>query len=98
VSGSCECGCRLPSRSRCSGRSSSLRTRLPRALRAPAHEAAITGDGPHHVAELGAIDVACGASSCSPAVPPTCHKQRSRAVSSGQSRSLGDVIRPGARL
>jgi hypothetical protein len=25
-------------------------------------------------------------SSFSPAVPPTCHKQRSRAVSSGQSR------------
>ena len=32
------------------------------------------------------------ASSCSPAVPPTCHKQRSRAVCSGHSRSL-----PGGR-
>jgi hypothetical protein len=30
-------------------------------------------------------------SSFSPAVPPTCHKQRSPAVSSGQSRSLGEV-------
>jgi hypothetical protein len=29
-----------------------------------------------------------GASTFSPAVPPTCHKQRSRAVSSGQPRSL----------
>jgi hypothetical protein len=29
-----------------------------------------------------------GASSLAPAVPPTCHKQRSRAVCSGQSRSL----------
>jgi hypothetical protein len=28
--------------------------------------------------------------SFSPAVPPTCHKQRARAVSSGQSRSLRD--------
>jgi hypothetical protein len=30
------------------------------------------------------------AASLSPAVPPACHKQRSRAVSSGQSRSLGE--------
>jgi hypothetical protein len=37
-----------------------------------------------------AITIRWGASSFSPAVPPACHKQRSPAVSSGQSRSLED--------
>jgi hypothetical protein len=32
--------------------------------------------------------MAGGTTSYSPALPPTCHKQRSRAVSTGQSRSL----------
>jgi hypothetical protein len=52
-----------------------------------AHEAVVTEDGPHPAAELEP----CGqvrAPSFSPAVPPACHKQRSRAVCSGQSRSL----------
>ena len=34
------------------------------------------------------VAATCERSSFSPAVPPTCHKQRSRAVHSGQSRSL----------
>jgi len=47
----------------------------------------ITEDGPHPPNELGAAAM-CERSSFSPAVPPTCHKQRSPAVHSGQSRSL----------
>jgi hypothetical protein len=39
-----------------------------------------------------------GASSFSPAVPPACHKQRSRAVCSGQSRSLEAGRCAGLRL
>jgi hypothetical protein len=33
-------------------------------------------DGPHPLAELGAVAARWGASSFSPAVPPACHKQR----------------------
>jgi hypothetical protein len=36
------------------------------------------------------------ASSFSPAVPPACHKQRSRAVCSGQSRSLETTVALGS--
>jgi hypothetical protein len=66
-------------------------TRLPRALRTLAHEAVVAGDGPHPLGQLGAVTVRCGASSFSSAVPPACHKQRSPAVSSGQSRSLREA-------
>jgi hypothetical protein len=62
---------------------------LSRALRALAREAVVTKDGPHPTGELepswpgGSLVVLT-------AVPPTCHKQRSPAVCSGQSRSLGE--------
>ena len=42
-------------------------------------------------AELGAV-AATGTPSFSPAVPPACHKQRARAVASGQSRSLRKAV------
>jgi hypothetical protein len=71
-------------------RSSSLPTQLPRAL---------PGSCPRGVAYRGRASP-CGrvrgrrcqveATSSSPAVPPACHKQRSPAVCSGQSRSLGE--------
>jgi hypothetical protein len=51
------------------------------------------GDGSprtaHLLAELEPSSP-CGSSSFSSTVPPTCHKQRSPAVCSGQSRSLGE--------
>ena len=62
-------------------------TGLPRALRALAHEAGYPRTGPPSD-EPGAVTASCDQSSCSPAVPHMCHKQRSPAVSSGQSRSL----------
>jgi hypothetical protein len=69
------------------GQSSSLPTRLPRALRALANDAVVTRDGPHPAAELEPSPPGAR-SRLVPAVPPTCHKQRSPAVSSGQPRSL----------
>jgi hypothetical protein len=42
--------------------------------------------------ELGAVAATCGRSSFSPVMPPACHKQRSRAVSSGQSRPVNSVV------
>jgi hypothetical protein len=47
-----------------------------------------TGDGPHPPAELEPSPLG-PEPPLSPAVPPACHKERARAVSSGQSRSLG---------
>jgi hypothetical protein len=47
----------------------------------------VTKDGPH-LGRAGRHRRHARASSFSPAVPPTCHKERTRAVSSGQSRSL----------
>jgi hypothetical protein len=41
------------------GRSSSPSTQLPRALRALAHEAVVTEDGPHPAVELGAVAARC---------------------------------------
>ena len=55
-----------------------------------ANDAVVTEDGPRSTAGLGAVAATCGRSSFSPAVPPACHKQRSRAVCSGQPRSLGE--------
>jgi hypothetical protein len=63
---------------------------LPRALRALANEAVVTEDGPHPSGRAGAVAGTCERASFSPAVPPTCHKQRSPAVCSGQPRSLGE--------
>ena len=73
-------------------------TQLPRALRALAHEPVVTEDGPHPPSQLEP-SLLGGASSFLPAVPPTCHKQRSRAVSSGHStvtprRPFGRVQAP----
>ena len=62
-------------------------TRLPRALRALAHEAVVTEDRLHPSGRAGAVAATCERSSFLPAVP-TCHKQRSPAVSNGQSRLL----------
>jgi hypothetical protein len=64
---------------------------LPRALWALAHEAVVTKDRPHPLAEREAVATG-GASPFSPAVPPACHKQRSPAVSSGQPRSLTEGL------
>ena len=64
--------------------------RLPRALRALPTSSAVIEERPRPSLDPEPIAVACGTSSFSPAVPPTCHKQRSPAVSSGQSRSLGE--------
>jgi hypothetical protein len=61
---------------------------LPRTPSGLANDAVVAGDGPHPPDELGAVDREVRASSSSPAVPPACHKQRSPAVCSGQSRSL----------
>jgi hypothetical protein len=64
--------------------------RLPRALLALANEAAVAeGDGPTQRTSWGPRRQ-IRASSYSPPVPLACHEQRSRAVSSGQSRSLRD--------
>jgi hypothetical protein len=52
--------------------------------------AGFTEHGPHPPADLGAVALRCKPSSSSLAVPPACHKERSRAVSSGQLRSLGE--------
>jgi hypothetical protein len=73
-------------------------TRLPRALRAISREAVVTEVGPHPCAVLGSRRRKVRASSFSPGVPPTCHKQRSLAVSSGQSRSLEDDRWAGRQL
>jgi hypothetical protein len=50
----------------------------------------VTEDGPQPPDELGAVAATCERSLFSLAVPPACHKQWARAVSSGQSRSLRD--------
>jgi hypothetical protein len=50
--------------------------------------AVVTRDGPHPPAEPGRRRRQARASSFVPAVPPTCHKQRSSPVRSGQPRSL----------
>jgi len=47
----------------------------------------VSESGPHPAVKVGST-VLRFAESFSPAVPPACHKQRARAVSSGQSRSL----------
>jgi len=70
------------------GRSSSLPTRLTGALRAAANDAVVIRTGLTLQPSWSRRRQA-RASSFLPAVPPTCHKQRSRAVPSGQSRSLG---------
>jgi hypothetical protein len=51
-----------------------------------ANKAGITRDGPHPPVQLVTVAVT-PEPPFSPAVPPACHKQRSRAVSSGQPRS-----------
>jgi len=61
---------------------------LPRALRALTNDAVVTGVGPHPPGQPGSRRHQVWASLFSPAVPPACHKQRTRAVSSGQPRSL----------
>jgi hypothetical protein len=70
--------------------SSSLPTQLPRALRALARvavshrgRASLSGRARNPRRHVRTIVILAG-------VPPTCHKQRSPAVSSGQSRSLRD--------
>jgi hypothetical protein len=70
--------------------SSSLPTQLPRALRALARvavshrgRASLSGRARNPRRHVRTIVILAG-------VPPTCHKQRSRAVASGQSRSLRD--------
>jgi hypothetical protein len=63
-------------------------TRLPRALWALAHNPVVTADRSYPLDELAAVAVRVEASSFSPAMPPTCHKERARAVTSGQSRSV----------
>ena len=60
---------------------------LPRALRAPAYKAADHQDRPHPTVELEPTPPGASILLLA-AVPPACHKQRSLAVSSGQSRSL----------
>jgi hypothetical protein len=65
-------------------------TRRLRALQALGRKAVGHEDGPHPPNELGAVAVTSEQSSFSSAVPPTCHKQRSSAVHSGWSRSLGE--------
>jgi hypothetical protein len=60
------------------------------ALQAFAHETVVTKDRPHSPVELAAFAATCEPSSFSPAVPLASYKQRSRAVSSRQSRSLGE--------
>jgi hypothetical protein len=62
---------------------------LPRTPSGLANDAVVAVDGPHPPDELGAVDREVRASSSSPAVAPACHKERSRAVCSGQSRSTG---------
>jgi hypothetical protein len=68
--------------------------RLPRALRALATRRTVTEDRPHPVVKLEPAPPG-EPSSSSLAVPPTCHKQRSPAVSRGQPRSLRGGQRPG---
>ena len=70
------------------GRSSSLPTRLPRALRALAHDAWSPWMSLTLRSSWEPTPPLGGASSFAPIVPPACHKQRAPAVSSGQSRSL----------
>jgi hypothetical protein len=64
---------------------------LPRALRTLAHEAVVTDKGPHPLADLEPSPPS-GSVVILAAVPPTCHKQRSRAVTSGQSPTLADQV------
>jgi hypothetical protein len=56
----------------------------------------VTEDGPRPLRELGSVYLQVRASSFAPAVPPACHKQRSRAVCSGQSRSLETTVALGS--
>jgi hypothetical protein len=65
---------------------SSPPTEPPRALRALAHEPVVIKGRPHPSAGLGPSPPGTN-HIVSSAVPPTCHKQRSRAVCSGQSRA-----------
>ena len=58
-------------------------------LRALAHEQWLPRTG-LALTRAGKSSLQMRASSFSPAVPPACHKQQSRAVCSGQSRSLRD--------
>ena len=53
-----------------------------------AYEQVVTEDEPHPLAELVTITGRLRATSPSPAVPPTCPKHRSAAVSHGQPRSV----------
>jgi hypothetical protein len=53
-----------------------------------AHGAVVTEDGPHPLGERGAVAARRQRRRWSPAAPPACHTERSRAVSSGQPRSL----------
>jgi hypothetical protein len=62
--------------------------RLPRALRALAPRRWVTPGTDLTLWTIWSRRRQVRASSFSPAVPPACHKQRSPAVSSGQSRSL----------
>jgi hypothetical protein len=61
---------------------------LPRAPSGSGHEAVVTGGWASPSGRAGAIAASCKPGRSRPAVPPACHKQRSPAVPSGQSRSL----------
>jgi hypothetical protein len=60
-----------------------------------ANEAVVTVGGPHPGVELGGVAARPESIVVLAVVPPTCHKQRSRAVSGGQSRSLREGRGPG---
>jgi hypothetical protein len=81
------------------GRDRELGFNLPPGCREPSRLLAarrwVIEDGPYPPNELGAVAVTCEQSSFPPAVPPTCHKQRSPAVCSGQSRSLREASQAG---
>ena len=62
-----------------------------------AHDSVVTRGLPHSPTSWGRCSQV-RASTFSPAVPPACHKQRSPAVSSGQSRSLEAGRWAGRRL
>jgi len=62
--------------------------------RALANDALVDRDGPHPAGRAGAGAAQCEPSSCSPAVPPACHSQRSSPVASGQPRTTPKRHRP----
>jgi hypothetical protein len=66
--------------------------RQDRAASVRSHGTWVTEDGRHPRDELGAVAATCGGSSFSPVMLPACHKQRLRAVSSGQSRPVNSVV------